>query len=683
MVEAIAQFDYTPQEPDELLLQKGDVIGDIVFKSEGWWEGTLLKNKQRGMFPDNFVKVMDEETSSKEAQSKKKSVRLCKVRFSYTPANSDELELKVDDIIQILGEVEEGWWSGQLNNKIGVFPSNFVEEIMNLEPVPTEKHLAKEKTPEPPIADKSPESHSSSIIVGPKTEPDAPSLPPKPVKEQYQALFPWDAQNDDELTLKKGDIITLVTKEVADKGWWKGELNGKIGVFPDNFVTPYVVPEPKSLTTTKTPLNQKDPQLKLAVSPNQIANVRKSLDNSPKAESQSSPPIVSKKPQLPPPPPPALKKPQSSPSAPNSSSSPSGSLSKQNSGTSLKMSLSAAGSPPQSPTKKEREAPATGLVRGSRLSASVSASSVTSPESKVVSSPKDHSESLNSELAKESVDGCLPSKLTSGSYNVTNPPTTPPATSPNTSSNQTNSELTRSNETNGVDTDLDVVSRDGSLYHPTLFRAKAPRKRPPSTIILKEDFTLPEELTNGNGTTNNETNVEVTETSPHQANKPPWVEELKMNQAKKNLLQGRTRVIIGPSQTTCSSNETGTIMTSTTIISSSSVPTTVPAMEQTTTITSGKSGFVTTGVGVTFRPNTSVQRPVSMQALPNDSVSVSLKEWNELYSKIDRLELALINQQESFSKEISSLQKQLSEEVGHRKKMRQEIDKLIDLMTQV
>ncbi|KAL3194148.1 hypothetical protein MRX96_016289 [Rhipicephalus microplus] len=25
-------------------------------------------------------------------------------------------------------------------------------------------------------------------------------------------------------------------REVEDKGWWKGELNGRVGVFPDNFV---------------------------------------------------------------------------------------------------------------------------------------------------------------------------------------------------------------------------------------------------------------------------------------------------------------------------------------------------------------------------------------------------------------------------------------------------------------
>ncbi len=49
-------------------------------------------------------------------------------------------------------------------------------------------------------------------------------------------MFPYQAINDDELSLKEGQVITLVTREVEDKGWWKGELDGKVGVFPDNFV---------------------------------------------------------------------------------------------------------------------------------------------------------------------------------------------------------------------------------------------------------------------------------------------------------------------------------------------------------------------------------------------------------------------------------------------------------------
>lgn len=47
-------------------------------------------------------------------------------------------------------------------------------------------------------------------------------------------IFDYDATEDDELTLHVGDIVTNIDQ--ADGGWWTGELNGKEGLFPENFV---------------------------------------------------------------------------------------------------------------------------------------------------------------------------------------------------------------------------------------------------------------------------------------------------------------------------------------------------------------------------------------------------------------------------------------------------------------
>lgn len=49
-----------------------------------------------------------------------------------------------------------------------------------------------------------------------------------------RVLFEYQASASDELTFKVGDIITNV-KNVED-GWCEGTLNGKTGMFPDNFV---------------------------------------------------------------------------------------------------------------------------------------------------------------------------------------------------------------------------------------------------------------------------------------------------------------------------------------------------------------------------------------------------------------------------------------------------------------
>ncbi|KAJ8794613.1 hypothetical protein J1605_003084 [Eschrichtius robustus] len=53
---------------------------------------------------------------------------------------------------------------------------------------------------------------------------------------QVEAIveFDYQAQHDDELTITVGEIITNIRKE--DGGWWEGQINGRRGLFPDNFV---------------------------------------------------------------------------------------------------------------------------------------------------------------------------------------------------------------------------------------------------------------------------------------------------------------------------------------------------------------------------------------------------------------------------------------------------------------
>lgn len=56
------------------------------------------------------------------------------------------------------------------------------------------------------------------------------------VRELCKVIYSYKPANEDELELKEGEIITILSKDLPDKGWWKGELKGKVGVFPDNFV---------------------------------------------------------------------------------------------------------------------------------------------------------------------------------------------------------------------------------------------------------------------------------------------------------------------------------------------------------------------------------------------------------------------------------------------------------------
>jgi len=58
--------------------------------------------------------------------------------------------------------------------------------------------------------------------------------PAKPKLPQAQALYDYPGQGDNELSFKAGDIITILQKDPV--GWWEGELNGRRGWVPANYV---------------------------------------------------------------------------------------------------------------------------------------------------------------------------------------------------------------------------------------------------------------------------------------------------------------------------------------------------------------------------------------------------------------------------------------------------------------
>ena len=51
----------------------------------------------------------------------------------------------------------------------------------------------------------------------------------------YIVEYDYDAIHDDELTIRVGETIRNVRK-LQEEGWLEGELNGRRGMFPDNFV---------------------------------------------------------------------------------------------------------------------------------------------------------------------------------------------------------------------------------------------------------------------------------------------------------------------------------------------------------------------------------------------------------------------------------------------------------------
>uniref|UniRef100_A0AAQ5X3I4 Osteoclast-stimulating factor 1 n=1 Tax=Amphiprion ocellaris TaxID=80972 RepID=A0AAQ5X3I4_AMPOC len=403
-MEVVVEYEYDALHDDELTLRPGDIIKNVRYiEEDGWMEGDL--NGKRGLFPDNFVKEVKkdskevketknepkEETSLPQrreksagnvanlvqrmstigiptggfqpqppAASKKPKKRQCKVLFDYQPQNEDELGLKVGEIIDITEEVEEGWWSGQLNGKSGLFPSNFVKELDAMGEDGESNDATADETDgsglESTATPTSPQSASGNgVITQPKKirgvgfgdifregsvklkvrlpsseteekkERPIPSLPSaaKPAhpnmtdsqradgdskikaKEYCKVTFAFDSTHEDELSLKEGEIIHILSKDTGEPGWWRGEIGGKEGVFPDNFVTmvsegeiekPKKPPPPSKSAALKpeVPSADKKPHL---VRPEDRVD-KPTLDHKP---SKPAAPVVPPKKPIPPP----------------------------------------------------------------------------------------------------------------------------------------------------------------------------------------------------------------------------------------------------------------------------------------------------------------------------------------------------------------------------------------------
>ncbi|XP_029426926.1 LOW QUALITY PROTEIN: mitogen-activated protein kinase kinase kinase 10 [Rhinatrema bivittatum] len=55
----------------------------------------------------------------------------------------------------------------------------------------------------------------------------------------WTAVFDYEATADEELTLRRGDLVHVLSKDAkvsGDEGWWTGRIGDKVGIFPSNYV---------------------------------------------------------------------------------------------------------------------------------------------------------------------------------------------------------------------------------------------------------------------------------------------------------------------------------------------------------------------------------------------------------------------------------------------------------------
>ncbi|CAJ1067134.1 mitogen-activated protein kinase kinase kinase 21 isoform X2 [Xyrichtys novacula] len=66
------------------------------------------------------------------------------------------------------------------------------------------------------------------------------SAPLCPTRSLWTAAYDYEASGEDELSLRRGDVVEVLSKDAAisgDEGWWTGKINRRVGIFPSNYVT--------------------------------------------------------------------------------------------------------------------------------------------------------------------------------------------------------------------------------------------------------------------------------------------------------------------------------------------------------------------------------------------------------------------------------------------------------------
>ncbi|KAL7034026.1 hypothetical protein ACKWTF_007823 [Chironomus riparius] len=157
-------------------------------------------------------------TSSASLRGKKGEV--AQVIAPYEATSSEQLSLQKGQLIMIRKRSESGWWEGELQSKgrrrqLGWFPATYVKILAG-------GRMSGRSTP----------LSSSKIDLH------------EAVIDKVQAMYPYRALNDDELSFEPDDIISVTSRDEPD--WWKGELNGITGLFPSNYVRAFVSSGKKS-----------------------------------------------------------------------------------------------------------------------------------------------------------------------------------------------------------------------------------------------------------------------------------------------------------------------------------------------------------------------------------------------------------------------------------------------------
>uniref|UniRef100_A0AAY4E474 SH3 domain-containing protein n=1 Tax=Denticeps clupeoides TaxID=299321 RepID=A0AAY4E474_9TELE len=230
---ALARFDFKAETLKELPFQKGDIVYIYRQVDQNWYEGE--HHGRVGIFPRSYVELLP---PTEKAQPKKSApVQVLEygeaiARFNFNGDTVVEMSFRKGERITLIRRVDENWYEGKISgtNRQGIFPVTYVEVHRR----PRVKNGV--DYPDPPLS----QSPHRSATASPQINGKSICLTFYMCFADcsFQALYSYVPQNEDELELQEGDLVSVMEK--CDDGWFVGtsKRTKQFGTFPGNYVKP-------------------------------------------------------------------------------------------------------------------------------------------------------------------------------------------------------------------------------------------------------------------------------------------------------------------------------------------------------------------------------------------------------------------------------------------------------------
>ncbi|XP_075956604.1 F-BAR and double SH3 domains protein 2 isoform X2 [Anarhichas minor] len=207
------------------LLRQVGVAVDTWLKS-AMNQGTVDLEREEGEECEENMEVFDDSSSSPSGTLRNYPLT-CKVLYSYKASQPDELTIDEQEMLEVIedGDMEDWVKARNKSGHVGYVPEKYLQ-------FPTSNSLLSMLQS---LATLDARSHTSSNSTEPELHSGCINGDINMIF--VRALYDYEGQADEELSFSEGAVIRLLSRDTqTDDGFWEGELNGRVGVFPSVLV---------------------------------------------------------------------------------------------------------------------------------------------------------------------------------------------------------------------------------------------------------------------------------------------------------------------------------------------------------------------------------------------------------------------------------------------------------------